>query len=386
MRRNDTMIYFDNSATTQPFHEVLEAFVKINEQYYANPASIHEAGVEANALLTRARHQIAKIINTELEHIIFTSGGTESNNLAIFSLARQQAHIGKHIVTTAIEHPSILEAMHVLATQGYDITYLPVNAAGEVALKDVQQALRKDTVLVSIMHVNNEIGAVQPITEIAKLVHAQSRAFFHVDAVQSFGKLPIAFVGDAGPDCITISGHKIHGLKGTGLLAFRKRPLLPAQIVGGGQEFGIRSGTVAVAQNVVLAKAMRLAFDEQSTYFANYIKWRHELVATLLDLPDVKVVSTKQGAPHIITFAVKELRGEILINALQGKGLLVSTSSACSSKQQQTSHVLEAIKLDPRYKKGVVRMSMGALTTAKEVTEAARILRTVITQLKGASL
>lgn len=380
------MIYFDNSATTKPFHDVLQAFVKINEQYYANPASIHEAGVEANALLSRAREQVATILRTEPAHTIFTSGGTESNNLAIFGLAKSNEHIGKHIITTAIEHPSVLEAMKVLEEQGYSITYLPVNASGEVTTTSIQQALRKDTVLVSIMHVNNEIGAVQPLAEIAKIVHEQSRAHFHVDAVQSFGKLPIYFNGEAGPDCITISGHKIHGLKGTGLLAFRKRPLITPHIVGGGQEFGIRSGTVAVAQNVVFAKAMRLAFDEQEIHFAKYIKWRHQLVAMLLELPDVKVVSTKQGAPHIITFAVKELRGEILINALQGKGLIVSTSSACSSKQQQTSHVLEAIKLDPRYKKGVVRMSLGALTTDQEVTEAARILRTVITQLKGASL
>ena len=379
------MIYFDNSATTKPFHDVLQAFVKINEQYYANPASIHEAGVEANALLSRAREQVATILRTEPAHTIFTSGGTESNNLAIFGLAKSNEHIGKHIITTAI-HPSVLEAMKVLEEQGYSITYLPVNASGEVTTTSIQQALRKDTVLVSIMHVNNEIGAVQPLAEIAKIVHEQSRAHFHVDAVQSFGKLPIYFNGEAGPDCITISGHKIHGLKGTGLLAFRKRPLITPHIVGGGQEFGIRSGTVAVAQNVVFAKAMRLAFDEQEIHFAKYIKWRHQLVAMLLELPDVKVVSTKQGAPHIITFAVKELRGEILINALQGKGLIVSTSSACSSKQQQTSHVLEAIKLDPRYKKGVVRMSLGALTTDQEVTEAARILRTVITQLKGASL
>lgn len=380
------MIYFDNSATTKPFHDVLQAFVKINEQYYANPASIHEAGVEANTLLSRAREQVATILRTEPAHTIFTSGGTESNNLAIFGLAKSNEHIGKHIITTAIEHPSVLEAMKVLEEQGYSITYLPVNASGEVTTTSIQQALRKDTVLVSIMHVNNEIGAVQPLAEIAKIVHEQSRAHFHVDAVQSFGKLPIYFNGEAGPDCITISGHKIHGLKGTGLLAFRKRPLITPHIVGGGQEFGIRSGTVAVAQNVVFAKAMRLAFDEQEIHFAKYIKWRHQLVAMLLELPDVKVVSTKQGAPHIITFAVKELRGEILINALQGKGLIVSTSSACSSKQQQTSHVLEAIKLDPRYKKGVVRMSLGALTTDQEVTEAARILRTVITQLKGASL
>ena len=380
------MIYFDNSATTQPFDDVLQAFVKINQQYYANPASIHERGVEANHLLTRAREQVATILRTESAHTIFTSGGTESNNLAIFGLAQSNEHVGKHIITTAIEHPSVLEAMHNLEKDGYSVTYLPVNAAGEVSVASVQQALRKDTVLVSIMHVNNEIGAVQPLTEIAKVVHEQSRAHFHVDAVQSFGKLPIYFNGEAGPDCITISGHKIHGLKGTGLLAFRKRPLLTAQIVGGGQEFGVRSGTVAVAQNVVLAKAMRIAFDEQATHFVNYIKWRHKLVATLLDLPDVKVISTKKGAPHIITFAVKELRGEILINALQEKGLIVSTSSACSSKQQQTSHVLEAMKIDPRYIKGVVRMSLGALTTDKEVTEAARILRTVITQLKGASV
>ncbi|WP_108306414.1 cysteine desulfurase family protein [Metalysinibacillus jejuensis] len=380
------MIYFDNSATTQPLPDVLQAFVTINERYYANPSSIHERGVEANALLTRAREQIATLIQTEASRVIFTSGGTESNNLAIFGVTASTQHIGKHVITTAIEHPSVGEAMKRLEKEGYDITYLPVDAQGVVALNDVKQALRKDTVLVSIMHVNNEMGAVQPIEAFARLIHEESRAHFHVDAVQSYGKLPVHFNGDAGPDSIAISAHKIHALKGTGLIAFRKQPMLTAQIVGGGQEFGKRSGTVAVAQNVVFAKAMRIAFDEREQHFANYLKWRHHIVATLLQLPDVKVISTKQGAPHIITFSVAHLRGEILVNALQDKGLIVSTSSACSSKQQQTSHVITALAIEPAYREGVVRMSLGALTTEQQVMEATAILRAVITTIKGASL
>lgn len=218
----ENTIYLDNSATTKPHPEVMQTFLQVNELYYANPASIHEAGVEANTLLMRAREQIANIVQTETQDVIFTAGGTESNNFAIFGSAQANTHKGKHIVTTEIEHPSVLEAVKRLAQQGFDIDYLSVNEAGIISLDELRSKVRKDTILVSIMHVNNEMGAIQPIQEAAKIIHEQSRAIFHVDAVQSFGKIAVQFNGENGPDLITISGHKIHALKGSGALIFRK--------------------------------------------------------------------------------------------------------------------------------------------------------------------
>lgn len=195
----------------------------VNEQYYANPASIHAMGVESNELLMRAREQVADILKTEAKNVLFTSGGTESNNTAIIGLARGNTHKGKHILTTEIEHPSVLESVKQLEKEGFEIEYLHVNAQGVISLDELKAKIRKDTILVSMMHVNNEMGAIQPVFEAATIVHAESRAAFHIDAVQSFGKLPLAFNGEEGPDCITISGHKIHGFKGSGVLAFRKK-------------------------------------------------------------------------------------------------------------------------------------------------------------------
>ena len=246
------MIYFDNSATTQPFKEVLDTFVKVNENFYANPSSIHAAGVEANQLLDRARNQLAKILNTDDQFIYFTAGGTESNNLAIFGVPKANTHRGKHIITTEVEHASVLEAVKSLESEGFEVDYLKVDKNGVISLEELKTKLRKDTVLVSMMHVNNEMGAIQPIEEAAKLIHENSRAFFHVDAVQSFGKLPISFNGEAGPDIISVSGHKIHALKGSGFIAFRKKMNITPLLLGGGQESGLRSGTVAVPQAVAL--------------------------------------------------------------------------------------------------------------------------------------
>lgn len=379
------MIYLDNSATTKPHKEVLDTFVQVNEQYYANPASIHEAGVTAHALLTRAREQMAALLKTEADAIIFTAGGTESNNFAIFGTTRVATHKGKHILTTEVEHPSVLEAVKRLAEEGFEVEYLTVDAQGVISLDELRQKVRKDTVLVSIMHVNNEMGAIQPIDEAARIIHAGSRALFHVDAVQSFGKLPITFNGEAGPDLISISGHKIHALKGSGVLAMRKHQTAIAPfIVGGGQEFGLRSGTVAVPQAVALAKGARLAVEGLEARFSQYTKWQRELRAFLAGFErDVYLVSTEQGAPYITSLSVRGLKGEVLINALQKQGVIVSTSSACSSKQTTTSHVIEALQVAPHFKKGVLRLSFGMQTTEADIAGFKTAFTNVMKQLKG---
>lgn len=362
------MIYFDNSATTKPHQDVLNTFVKVNEQFYANPASIHAAGTEANLLLDRARNQVAQIFNTDEKCVIFTGGGTESNNLAIFGIPKANTHKGKHIITTEIEHASILEACKSLEQDGYEVEYLHVNESGVISLEELKEKIRKDTVLVSIMHVNNEIGAIQPIEEAGQIIHDHSRAVFHVDAVQSFGKVPITFNGEQGPDIITISGHKIHALKGTGVILFRNKMNIIPQLLGGGQEFGLRSGTVAVPQAVAFAKAARMAIENLQDAHLKYRRWQQDLINFLNGFGEqIRLLSTESGAPHILSFSVKDLKGEILINALQERGIIVSTSSACSSKQQKTSHVVTAIKVDPKFKNGVIRLSFGAFNTDEEI-------------------
>lgn len=377
-------IYFDNSATTKPLKEVMQAFMVVNEQYYANPASIHAMGVEANDLLMRAREQVADILQTEAKNVLFTSGGTESNNAAIFGIARSNTHIGKHILTTEISHPSVLETMKQLEKEGYDVEYLRVDQNGVISLDELRTKIRKDTILVSIMHVNNEMGAIQPIKEAAKMIHDMSRAAFHVDAVQSFGKLTISFKEEEGPDCISISGHKIHGFKGSGVLAFRKPIRWQPFALGGGQEFGMRSGTVAVPQAVALAKAARLAVETMNERANNYRQWHDEIRTQLESYGEaVHILSTPQGAAHIVSFSVRDLKGEVIINAMQKRGVIVSTSSACSSKQTKTSHVVEALHLDEHYKKGVIRLSFGAHNTKEDIENFKQVLAEVMLELKG---
>ncbi|QCR33270.1 cysteine desulfurase family protein [Lysinibacillus sp. SGAir0095] len=378
------MIYFDNSATTKPHKEVLNTFIQVNESFYANPSSIHEAGVEANTLLDRARSQIADLLHTEEQFVLFTAGGTESNNFAIFGVPKANTHKGKHIITTEIEHPSILEAVKSLQNEGFEVDYLKVDENGVISLQELQAKLRKETVLVSIMHVNNEIGAIQPIEEAAKIIHENSRATFHVDAVQSFGKLPIFFNGDGGPDIISISGHKIHGLKGSGIIAFRKKMNIIPLLLGGGQEHGLRSGTVAVPQAAALAKAARMAIEAMEQSTEKYRKWHNDLLQFLAEFGDnIHLLSKKTGAAHILSFSVKDLKGEILINALQKRGIIVSTSSACSSKQKKTSHVVEALDIHSNYKKGVIRLSFGALNTDEDILEFKKAFTDVMKELKG---
>lgn len=377
-------IYLDNSATTKPLKEVMQAFMTVNEQYYANPASIHAMGVESNDLLMRAREQVADILQTEAKNVLFTSGGTESNNAAIFGIAHSNTHIGKHILTTEIEHPSVLETVKQLEKEGYDVEYLRVSQDGVISLDDLRTKIRKDTILVSIMHVNNEMGAIQPINEAAKIIHEMSRAFLHVDAVQSFGKLVVSFKGEEGPDCISISGHKIHGFKGSGVLAFRKKLKWQPYALGGGQEFGLRSGTVAVPQAVALAKAARLAVETMKDRATKYRQWQNEIRAQLEGYGEaVHILSTPQGAAHILSFSVRDLKGEVIINAMQKHGIIVSTSSACSSKQTKTSHVVEALHLDEHYKKGVIRISFGAHNTVEDIEQLKQVLAEVIMELKG---
>ena len=358
------MIYFDNSATTAPSEEVLSSFTEVNRRFYANAASLHRAGKDAESLLDRSREQILSIVGIPDGEVIFTSGGTEANNLALFGFARKFVSRGKHIITTTIEHPSILHAAQQLEKEGFEVDYLSVDDQGLISIDELRSKLREDTTVVSIMHVNNEIGTIQPIEECAKVIKENSRALFHSDTVQSFGKLPVS-LARYGPDAITVSAHKIHGLKGSGALITQKR-MIPLPInYGGGQEFGVRNGTVSVPDATALARAMRLTVENNKA--AHYKIFRSRLIDFIKGTKDVLILSEETGAPHILSLAFHHIKGEVAVNYFQENGIIISTSSACSSKSGRSGHVIDAIRLSEKYKNGVIRISFGNYTTAEHI-------------------
>ncbi|MCM3360241.1 cysteine desulfurase family protein [Psychrobacillus sp. MER TA 171] len=376
------MIYLDNSATTKVLPEIMDTFVAVNETYWANPSSIHEFGHKTNQLLQSAREQIAEILRTASAKIYFTSGGTESNNLAIFGLANKYKFRGKHVLISQIEHPSIIEAAKQLVVMGFEVEWIPVDASGIIDLNEFSKLIRAETMLVSIMHVNNETGAVQPLKALSTIVRRESKAVIHVDAVQSFGKLSIDFKR-YDIDAITISSHKIHGIKGSGLLALSKTREIEPILFGGGQESGIRSGTTPVPLAVSTAKAMRIAstgLEKNSTHMKNLTD---ELVQFLHGFERIKMISPENRAPHIVTFSVRKIKGEVIINALQKRDVIVSTSSACSSRQTKTSHVLKAMHISDDYIKGVIRLSISPLTTEEEIETFKKIFTEVMNVIKG---
>lgn len=350
------MIYLDNSATTKPDEEVLKTFYSVSTHFFANPSSIHHAGSDVEKLLNKAKEQIAKLLNIRSEEVIFTSGGTESNNLAIKGVAYQYKNRGNHIITSQIEHPSVLEVCKQLENEGYKVTYLPVDENGQINIDEFKASLTDDTILVSLMHVNNEVGSIQPIEEVAKIIKQYPKVVFHVDHVQGFGKIPLKYDLD-DIHLITISGHKIHGLKGTGCLIKKQSIRLQPLFQGGSQEHGYRPGTENVAGAVSIAKAIRLATENEKNY-KNLFKLKEKLHDRLSKMDHVTMNSPKTGAAHIINFSVKNFKPEVLIHALGEKNIFVSTKSACSSKINEPSHVLLAMTKDEKIASSAIRVSM----------------------------
>lgn len=366
LKGNVLMIYLDNSATTVPSEEVLSSYLEVNRRFYANPASVHRAGKDANSLLDRSREQILSIVGVPDGEVILTSGGTEANNLALLGFGRKFVSRGKHIITTSIEHPSILHAAQQLEREGFEVDYLVVDDDGLISIDELKNKLRPDTTVVSIMHVNNEIGTIQPIEACAKIIKENSRALFHSDTIQSFGKLPVTLAGD-GPDAITVSAHKIHGLKGSGALITRKIMMPVAINYGGGQEFGVRSGTVSVPDATALARAMRFSIENNKA--AHYKRLRTRLIDFITGTENVLILSEETSAPHILSIAFHHIKGEVAVNFFQENGIIISTSSACSSKSGRAGHVIEAIGLSENYKHGVIRISFGDNTTDKHIEQ-----------------
>lgn len=352
------MIYFDNSATTKPYKEVLDSFIKVSSEYYGNPSSLHGMGGQAERLLKQAREQIAQLMNVQHNEIYFTSGGTESNNLAIKGTALMHRNRGRHIITTAVEHASVSETMAQLGDLGYRITIIPPDSSGIVSVEDIEKEITSETILVSVMHVNNEIGTIQPINEIGKLLKKHSKIVFHVDDVQGIGKVPLDLY-EANVDLCTISAHKFHGLKGNGALYIRDGIRLSPLFSGGNQEWKQRSGTENVAGTVAMAKALRLTMNNKEKFLDRLLSIKKYLIEELGKMEDITVHTPEShSAPHIINFSIKGFKAEVFVHALEEKGIYVSTTSACSSKKAAASSTLIAIGVPEKDAKSAIRVSL----------------------------
>ncbi len=378
----ENLIYFDNSATTKPHPEVIESFAKVSANYFANSSSIHPLGGQVEKLLDAARQQAADLIGVSKETIIFTSGGTEGNNTAIKGVALEHQSRGKHIITTQAEHPSIHDTCRSLEKLGFEITYMPVAEDGTVSAADVENSIRKDTILVTMMQVNNEIGSIQPIEEIGNVLKKHPKVLFHVDAVQGLGKVPLN-LSDTGIDLCTFSGHKIHGLKGTGLLYVNHTAKLYPLLHGGSQESGIRSGTENVAGAVSFVKALRLIKEKQDIQKDNILKTLHDkLMKELSQLEGIEINSPAGGANHIIHFSVPGIKPEVIIHSLSQKEIYISTKSACSSRDLTESHVLVACGKTKEVSSSGLRVSFSYENKEEEVDIFVKEIKKAIQQFK----
>lgn len=375
------MIYLDNSATTKPYPEVLESFVKVSTDFFGNPSSLHGMGMQAEKLLSTARKQIAELLKVKSAEIFFTSGGTEGNNVAIKGVALAHQQRGKHIITTSIEHPSVDDACRALIEHGYEVTYLPVNEQGMISVDDLAESIRKDTILVSVMHVNNEVGSIQPILEIGEFLKRYPQILFHVDHVQGMGKvdLPLA---NTGIDLCTISGHKLHGLKGTGVLYVRQGIMVTPLFSGGNQESKLRSGTENVAGIVALAKAMRMSLKNHTLYEQKLKDIRAVFYNGLQEIEGVQVNSPINGAPHIINFSVPGIKSEVLLHELEKEGVYVSTTSACSSKKRTASKTVQEMFHNQERAFSVIRISTSFHNELDEAKQALQAISRAIAKLK----
>ncbi len=376
------LIYFDNSATTKPYKEVLDTFVKVNEGYYANPSSIHSFGGKVEKLLNQSRQQVASLLNVSMKEVFFTSGGTESNNLAIKGTALKYGQRGKHIITTKIEHPSVLNTVRQLQDLGYTITYLGVDKNGRVNPDNVKKAIQKDTILVSVMQVNNEVGTIQPIHEIGMILRDYSKILFHVDAVQGCGKVPLSLY-ESHIDLCSISAHKIHGIKGTGMLFIRDGIELSPLITGGEQEGNLRSGTENTGGIVSFAKALRIHLEESKRHLSVLNEIQQFLRHELMKIDGVTVhTPVKDSAPHILNFSIEGFKAEVLIHALDRHKVYVSTTSACSSKQSKPSQTLLSMGVQENRADSSIRISLSFHNTMDEAKEFVLLLKKEIDLLQ----
>ncbi|MEF2245555.1 MULTISPECIES: cysteine desulfurase family protein [unclassified Paenibacillus] len=374
------MLYFDHSASTPPYDEVIQTLYEVMKKHYANPSSMHKLGVEANQLIERSRALIAKLFGTSGGKWLFTSGGTESNNIALKGAAYHYRNRGNHIITTSIEHPSVFETVRRLEQEGFEVTYLPVSAGGHITADQVQEAITERTILVSVMHVNNEVGAVQPIEQIGQLLRQYPKILFHVDAVQSIGKLDI-WPEEYGIDLLSGSAHKLRGPKGVGLLYVRCGVQLAPLRTGGSQEEGLAAGTENVPAIVATAKAVRLTMESRKENASLYRKLSSRLRDGIAEIPELKLNGEQPLAPHIVHFSYPGMRPEVMIHMLEQHQIMASTKSACSSKEEKPSRILLAMGAEAGAAASGVRISFGDEHTEADVDTLLSALRLTVSNL-----
>ena len=353
------MIYFDNSATTKPYPEALATYTEVANRIWGNPSSLHNLGSQATRILEASRKQIAELIGKKAEEIYFTSGGTEGDNWILKGVAFEKAPYGKHIIVSDIEHPAIKESAAWLKTQGFEVDYAPVDARGFVKVDALANLLRPDTTLVSVMAVNNEIGSIQPIHDIAALLEDRPTISFHVDAVQALAKVATEVYLPERVDFATFSSHKFHGLRGVGFVYIKEGKKITPLLTGGGQEKEMRSTTENVAGIAATAKALRLAMENQEAFASKTQQMKEVIRKELANYPDVTIFSGEDHfAPHILTFGIKGVRGEVVVHAFEEFDIYISTTSACSSKAGKPAGTLIAMGVDKSIAQTAVRLSL----------------------------
>lgn len=379
-------IYLDNSATTQVFPEIAELMTKIMVEDYGNPSSMHIKGINAEKYIKEARKTIADIMKVAEKEILFTSCGTESDNMALRGCAYANKRKGMHLITTQIEHPAILRTMEELKKEGFEITYLGVDDTGVISLKELEAAIRPDTILVSIMHVNNEIGSVQPVSEAGALIKKiNPNTLFHVDAVQSFGKFRI-YPKRMNIDLLSVSGHKIHGPKGIGFLYINEKVKINPIIFGGGQQGGMRSGTESVPLIAAIGKASSMMYENLEEDVKRLYLLKKRLIDSLTEIEGVSVNGIPKdnslGAPHVISVSVENVRAEVLLHSLEEKGIYVSAGSACSTHKRTASDTLTAINLPKNLLDSTVRFSLSVLNTQEDIDQTVEAMKEIIIKLR----
>ena len=353
------MIYFDNSATTKPYPEALATYTEVANRIWGNPSSLHNLGSQATRILEASRKQIAELIGKKADEIYFTSGGTEGDNWVLKGVAFEKAPFGKHIIVSDIEHPAIKESATWLETQGFEVDYAPVDARGFVKVDALASLLRPDTTLVSVMAVNNEIGSIQPIHDIAALLEDRPTISFHVDAVQALAKVATAGYLPERVDFATFSSHKFHGLRGVGFVYIKEGKKITPLLTGGGQEKEMRSTTENVAGIAATAKALRLAMENQEAFVSKTQQMKEVIRKELANYPDVTIFSGEDHfAPHILTFGIKGVRGEVVVHAFEELDIYISTTSACSSKAGKPAGTLIAMGVDKSIAQTAIRLSL----------------------------
>lgn len=374
------MIYLDNSATTRCSDRATEVMVQLLQKEYGNPSSLHLFGAQAEDYIKEAKKKIAKTLKADEKEIIFTSGGTESNNLAIFGAVEANKRAGNKIITTSIEHASVEQPMARLEELGYDVVYLDVDSNGIIDLEQLERELNEQTILVSIMHVNNEIGAVEPMEQAAELIAKKAKnALFHVDAIQSYGKYRI-IPKKIGIDLLSVSGHKIHGPKGSGFLYVKSKTKIKPILFGGGQQKGMRSGTENVPAIAGLAEAAEEAYEHLEENVSKMRALKAMLLEGISSIPDVTVngLTDERSAPHILSVSVKDVRSEVLLHSLEEKEIYVSAGSACSSNKPSISRTLKNIGIKEYLLDATIRFSLCEANTEEEMKAAAAAMQEMI--------